>query len=165
MPDPALKKININSLKDLQIIQKEQKWLHPLLYCTLILGTSVQLFIYLPLLGFCFFFSLSSSFDFHFLLNMLWNWRQWLFSHSKNTIWWIEMLRVFPPRSSRHHVTLVLRLFFSLRKWISNLLMKSFSPFFWHGWYAALTKVSFKLDSRSWEAGELWNVNKCQGVR
>lgn len=111
------------------------------------------------------FFSLSSSFDFHFLLNMLWNWRQGLFSHSRNTTWQIEMLGVFPPSSRRHHVSLVLRLFSSLRIWISNLQMKSFSSFFWHSWYSALTKVCFKLDSRSWEAGELWNVNKCQGLR
>lgn len=43
---------------DLQVIQKEQKRLHPVVCCTLILGTSVQLFIYLPLLGFCIIFFL-----------------------------------------------------------------------------------------------------------
>lgn len=113
-----------------------------------------------------FFFPLSSSFDFLFLLNMLWNWRQGLFSHSKNTAWQISNFRVFFQSSGRRYLmVLVVRLFFSLRKWISNLQMKNFSSFFWHGWYSALTKVSFKLDSRSWEAGELWNVNKCQGVR
>lgn len=61
MPDPGLKTLSINSLEDWQIIQKEKKWLHPILFCTLILSTSVQLFIYLLVLGFCFFFPLSSS--------------------------------------------------------------------------------------------------------
>lgn len=61
MPDPGQKTLLINSLEDLQIIQKKQKWLHSILCCTLILSASVQLFIYLPLLGFCFFFFLLSS--------------------------------------------------------------------------------------------------------
>lgn len=50
------------------------------------------------------------------------------------------------------HVSVVLRLFFTLRKYISSLHMQRFSSVFWPSWYSSLTKVSSKLDNGSWDA-------------
>lgn len=134
--------------------------LHGMLYinfmhkCTMI--------IYLPLLGFWMFF-LSSLLHFPLslvctlklrIIRTVFTWQK--YSYGINLASW-NFKFCFSPNSRRIHVAIVLRLFFTLRKYISNLQMQR-SSFFWSVWYSSLTKVSSKLDNSSWET---WRTLKC----
>lgn len=75
----------------------------------------------------------------------------WKYNYGINFASW-NLRFCFSPNNKSIHVSIVLRLFFTLRKYISSLHMQRFSSFFWPSWYSTLTKVRWTLDNSSWEA-------------